>query len=273
MPGRDAWVGCQTGPDRAFIRSAARVQVPASEDFNGARQEAGLEPVQAPAPAGAARPAAANTAALKVKVSLAPELAAKLPAGATVFVLARQPGGPPMPVAVEKHPARNFPLEVSLDDGDSPMPTMKLSQLPEVEIIARISASGIANRQDGDIELIESSDRAFRLALGGPEGGEVVQPEEARGCGLHQSDIEGPGHLPDMGAVEHGRAAPVEDAVAVVPAGGGVARVEVGADDLGAEDRHRVRAQVRVERVQVVQRRSGDRCGRQRGHASNSRSR
>lgn len=135
------------------------------DQINGARQEAGLEPVQAPAPAGAAGPAAANTAALKVKVSLAPALAAKLPAGATVFVLARQPGGPPMPVAVEKHPARNFPLEVSLDDGDSPMPTMKLSQLEQVQVLARVSASGNAIPQPGDLT---SQPVTVRMDSGGP---------------------------------------------------------------------------------------------------------
>jgi cytochrome c-type biogenesis protein CcmH len=41
---------------------------------------------------------------------------------------------------------------VTLDDGDGPMPTAKLSALQEVEVIARISESGNAMRQDGDLE-------------------------------------------------------------------------------------------------------------------------
>ena len=41
---------------------------------------------------------------------------------------------------------------MTLDDADSPMPTLKLSQMPEVELIARLSSSGIANKQEGDIE-------------------------------------------------------------------------------------------------------------------------
>ena len=57
-----------------------------------------------------------------------------------------------MPVAVERHPAQTEPLTVSLDDADSPMPTQKLSALQEVEVFARLSASGNAMRQDGDIE-------------------------------------------------------------------------------------------------------------------------
>ena len=61
-------------------------------------------------------------------------------------------GGPPMPVAVEKRGVSDLPFSVTLDDGDSPMPTRKLSQLREVELVARLSESGVANKQDGDIE-------------------------------------------------------------------------------------------------------------------------
>ncbi|MGJ7901500.1 tetratricopeptide repeat protein [Lysobacter sp. 1R34A] len=116
------------------------------EQINGARLEAGLEPMQPPAPA----QAAAAGPGLTVKVSLAPALAAKLPANASVFVLARQTSGAPMPVAVEKLAAKDFPIEVRLDDGDSPMPTMKLSQLAQVQVLARVSASGNAIPQPGD---------------------------------------------------------------------------------------------------------------------------
>lgn len=116
------------------------------EQINGARQEAGMEPLPPTAIV------ATNSAGgLKIKVDLAPAMKAKLPPNATVFVLARQVGGPPMPVAVEKHPAKAFPLEVVLDDGDSPMPTMKLSQLEQVQLLARVSASGNAIPQSGDL--------------------------------------------------------------------------------------------------------------------------
>ena len=57
-----------------------------------------------------------------------------------------------MPVAVEKHAVSELPLAITLDDADSPMPTLKLSQLGEVELVARLSASGNAMKQDGDIE-------------------------------------------------------------------------------------------------------------------------
>src|SRR3546814_971453 len=57
-----------------------------------------------------------------------------------------------MPVAAEKHTLQDLPLTITLDDGDSPMPTQKLSDLEEVEVFARLSSSGEAMRQEGDLD-------------------------------------------------------------------------------------------------------------------------
>ncbi|KAF1718070.1 cytochrome C biogenesis protein [Pseudoxanthomonas yeongjuensis] len=121
------------------------------QQIDTARADAGLPPL--PAPAESASPATSANA-LTVKVALDPDFAARarLRGDATVFVIARVPGGPPMPVAVEKHSLSELPLTVALDDGDSPMPTQKLSALKEVEVFARLSASGDPMRQEGDME-------------------------------------------------------------------------------------------------------------------------
>jgi len=109
---------------------------------------------------------------LKVSVALAAGTkAGTLPANATVFIIARQPGGPPMPVAVEKHALADLPITVTLDDGDSPMPTVKLSALDEVEVFARVSASGQANRQEGDVDS-----EAVRLKLPHSDTVELTLP-------------------------------------------------------------------------------------------------
>ncbi len=121
-----------------------------------ARQAAGLPPLAESAPA-ARDPAAASAGdGLRVRVALDPDFAARvrLRGDAQVFVIARVPDGPPMPVAVERHPVSALPLDIVLDDDDSLMPTQKLSALQDVEILARLSASGSANRQDGDVESI-----------------------------------------------------------------------------------------------------------------------
>lgn len=102
-----------------------------------------------------ALPAAEGPAhALTVRVSLDPALAAdgRFGADAAVFVVARAPDGPPMPVAAERLRLGDLPAEVVLDDGDSPMPTARLSQLQDVLVSARISASGDATRSGGDVD-------------------------------------------------------------------------------------------------------------------------
>lgn len=115
------------------------------EQIAVARGKAGESPAPVSAEPGAK--------ALNISVTLGKGIdKATLPADATVFVIARMPNGPPMPVAVQKHRLADLPLQITLGDGDSPMPTAKLSSLEEVEVFARISASGQANRQEGDID-------------------------------------------------------------------------------------------------------------------------
>lgn len=114
--------------------------------IDAARAEAGLPPLPE-APAAAALPAL-----LTVVVDIAPELEARLSAGDTLFVFARKAGGPPMPVAAKRLPATTFPMTVALGDGDSPMPTMKLSQAGNVELAARISKAGDVTAKSGDLE-------------------------------------------------------------------------------------------------------------------------
>lgn len=136
------------------------------QQVDAARAEAGMPPLPEPA-----MPATGN--ALTVEVALDPEFAARvrLRGDASVFVIARMPGGPPMPVAVEKHALSELPLTVTLDDADSPMPTQKLSALKEVELVARLSASGNAMREEGDIEsapvrVAVPTDKPVELILG-----------------------------------------------------------------------------------------------------------
>lgn len=122
--------------------------------IDAARRDAGQPPLPAEEPATNVPAAAASANALTVTVSLDPDFASRvrLRGDASVFVIARIPGGPPMPVAAEKHPLQDLPMTITLDDGDSPMPTQKLSALKEVEVFARLSSSGEAMRQDGDLD-------------------------------------------------------------------------------------------------------------------------
>jgi len=87
-------------------------------------------------------PAAHATALLKVSVDLAPELKAKVQPGDSVFIFARAVSGPPAPLAAKRLTVADLPATVELGDADAMMPQLKLSNFPEVQLVARISRAG-----------------------------------------------------------------------------------------------------------------------------------
>ena len=107
--------------------------------------------IKAPAQTAAAPAPAASGLQLEVDISIAPELAGKVQPSDTLFVFAQDPSGPPMPVAVQRLPP-TLPARTTLDDSNSPMPTHKLSSLDRWRLVARVSRSGNAIPQAGDLE-------------------------------------------------------------------------------------------------------------------------
>lgn len=108
----------------------------------------------------AAQSTDAIAVSLKINVSVAPSLAAKIPAGASLLVFAKAAGGPPMPLAVQKMDATQLPLSVTLDDSMAMMPNMKLSQFQRWVLTARVSASGEAQAKSGDLQGQVELDRS-----------------------------------------------------------------------------------------------------------------
>jgi len=91
-------------------------------------------------------------AAIGGTVTLASSLAGKGAQTDTLFVFAREMNGPPMPVSIVRATKQDLPYTFRLDDATSPMPSRKLSDVGTVVIVARLSKSGQAMPQSGDLE-------------------------------------------------------------------------------------------------------------------------
>ncbi|MEO5830590.1 MAG: hypothetical protein ABIQ36_08475 [Rhodanobacter sp.] len=94
----------------------------------------------------------AQGAVLHVQVALTPTLKDKLAAGDVLFVYARSPDGPPMPLAVARLDAANLPATVTLTDAMAMTAAAKLSSVAQAFVGARISHSGQPEAQPGDLE-------------------------------------------------------------------------------------------------------------------------
>jgi cytochrome c-type biogenesis protein CcmH len=89
--------------------------------------------------------------ALRGSVRVDPRLLPKVSAGDVLFVLARAADERGPPLAVWRTPVGSWPLTFELDDGDAMMAARKLSHFRRVVLEARISRSGNAMAQAGDL--------------------------------------------------------------------------------------------------------------------------
>ena len=121
--------------------------------INSARKQLGEDVAEVPASATEPLPAATSSAGTKisVKVSLKPEFNGEIPQDTALFITAQETAGPPMPIAVVRRQVGDLPLEIILDDSKAMIPTRKLSNFEKVKIGARISRSGNAIPQSGDL--------------------------------------------------------------------------------------------------------------------------
>jgi cytochrome c-type biogenesis protein CcmH len=108
----------------------------------------------AAAAAGDGSPNAASPGAATVsgRVTLKAALKDKVSADDTVFIFARAATGPRMPLAILRKKASDLPLDFSLDDSMAMSPATRLSTATQVVVGARISKSGNAMPQAGDLQ-------------------------------------------------------------------------------------------------------------------------
>jgi cytochrome c-type biogenesis protein CcmH len=93
---------------------------------------------------------AAEAAKIEIHVSLDSALQDKVKPDDTLFVYATSSNSR-MPLAVVRKSARDLPLLTTFDDSMAMMPSSKLSNFQEVTVVARISRSGDAKAQSGDL--------------------------------------------------------------------------------------------------------------------------
>lgn len=94
---------------------------------------------------------AVSTAQVTLSVSLSEAMLAQASPEDSVFIYAKAQTGPPMPLAAKRLQVKDLPTTVILDDSMAMMPQFKLSTFDTLIVGARVSKSGNAVGQDGDL--------------------------------------------------------------------------------------------------------------------------
>jgi cytochrome c-type biogenesis protein CcmH len=153
----------------SYWEQAVSLMPPTTEDYRIIQQQigdirarAGLPASEPPVTVADTKPAetaTAETAAatgLSVTVKLDPALRERAAPNDTVFIFARAADGPRMPLAIVRKQVRELPVTVTLDDSMAMAPGMVMSNFAELTVGARVSRSGNAMPQSGDLQGSQS---------------------------------------------------------------------------------------------------------------------
>jgi cytochrome c-type biogenesis protein CcmH len=121
----------KTAP-KAALKAPAKGPVVSGTESGGAPLKTGVE------------------ASVSGQVELDAALKSKAGANDTVMVIARAPGSR-MPVAVVRANVSELPLKFTLDDSLAMSPQARISMSAQIEVEARISKSGMAQPESGDL--------------------------------------------------------------------------------------------------------------------------
>lgn len=114
------------------------------QGIKSAQQRLGIEP-------DAADETVAAGPGIAIELSLDPSLSGRLPDSTAVFVVARDTAGELPPLAIQRATLGELPLTVALDDSHAMAPGASLSQVDQANVVVRVSVSGQATPQPGDL--------------------------------------------------------------------------------------------------------------------------
>jgi hypothetical protein len=114
--------------------------------------------------------ASGDAAQLDGVVEIADALKSTVPAGLTLFIVAKAVNSPGPPVGVKRTTTGQWPVRFRLDDASAMVPGRTLSSAGSVSVQARISRSGMAAPQPGDfqsgVSIVNPHDRkSVRLLI------------------------------------------------------------------------------------------------------------
>jgi len=143
------WTHLLTLVDNPRVAEQLRSQI------DRVRQQQGKPPLEVPVQTDTTDNAQAS--AIPLRIDISPAMKARLgKKPAVLYVYAKPTEGMPMPIAVVRGNASDFPVSLTLLDENSLQANRRLSQFDQVKVGARISFSGNAMPQAGDIESAET---------------------------------------------------------------------------------------------------------------------
>ncbi len=133
------------GLQQALTKTAERVAEMAAAP--AAVGQASAAALSAATPVGDAKPL------IQGEVRVSPEVQSQIAAGATLFVYAMAEEGSRRPVAIWRGTPTSWPVRFALSDSMGMGAPPVLSSLAQVRLVARISKTGSAQKQEGDLQV------------------------------------------------------------------------------------------------------------------------
>jgi cytochrome c-type biogenesis protein CcmH/NrfG len=137
--------------DAQLERKYAAVEAPTADSTDTTESNVVASPVSVPA---SSLPQQLGPAHIVVNVALDPRFKDSVRPYDTLIVFAKAARGPQMPLAIARLTAAQLPASVTLTDAMGMVPGLGLSQFPNIVVSARISKSGNATAQRGDLQTL-----------------------------------------------------------------------------------------------------------------------